>query len=199
MQTASPRIWALVSVSISYKDNHYTKCTYIYCIYTISSISFVSLSLSLSPYIYIYIYMCVCVDIWIYTYILFSLTFFISLYVFKVSDLTLSNTIYIWKRNKMWKPICWSIYILVWFLCLMAYQSSWVIQCQSHPSRSWMDKRVHMFPQGICLKVNVIAWLGVWTCLLQICSPALQPLHHKDTANLYINWNKYINIPAIYK
>ena len=26
-------------------------------------------------------------------------------------------------------------------------------------THSWEDKRVHTFPKGICLKVNVIAWL----------------------------------------
>ena len=54
---------------------------------------------------------------------------------------------------------------LVWFLCLMAYQPLWVIQCQRHPCRTVMvqfnpylgGKWVHTFPKAISL--NVIAWL----------------------------------------
>ena len=51
------------------------------------------------------------------------------------------------------------------FLCLMVYKSSWVIQFQSHPYRRTVvillnvgDKRLLVFPKGICLKVNLIAW-----------------------------------------
>ena len=33
MQTASSRIWTLVDNSISYHDNHYTKCQYVTNLY----------------------------------------------------------------------------------------------------------------------------------------------------------------------
>ena len=59
---------------------------------------------------------------------------------------------------------------LVWFLCLMAYQTSWVIQCQNHPRRRIVvilfnpllglgDKGNSYLSQGINPKLNVIAWL----------------------------------------
>ena len=62
---------------------------------------------------------------------------------------------------------------LVWFLCLIAYQYLWVIQCQIHLCwrtvlilfdsylYSWGDEGVHTFPKGISLKVNIIAWLEI--------------------------------------
>ena len=58
MQTASPRIWTLVALSISYDDDHCTMATSPPIIYL--SI-YLSISLSLYIYIYIYIYMFVCV------------------------------------------------------------------------------------------------------------------------------------------
>ena len=57
---------------------------------------------------------------------------------------------------------------LVWFLCLMAYQPSWVINAKAifpeeqrwcYLTHSWGDNGVHTFPNGICLKVNVIVRL----------------------------------------
>ena len=65
---------------------------------------------------------------------------------------------------------------MVWFLCLMAYQPFWVIQCQCYPCRRTTvilynpkargNKRAHAFPKGISLKVNVntCSMTDVWTC-----------------------------------
>ena len=53
-------------------------------------------------------------------------------------------------------------YVLVWFLCLMAYQlllGYLEEQWWYYLTHSWEDKRVHTFPKGICPKVNVIARL----------------------------------------
>ena len=56
----------------------------------------------------------------------------------------------------------------IWFLGLMAYQPSWVIWCQSYPSRRTVvvlfnpklrDKGVHTFSKGISPKVKVIEGL----------------------------------------
>ena len=57
---------------------------------------------------------------------------------------------------------------LVWFLSLLAYQPSWVSQCQAiliekqlwyFLTHSYRDKRVHTFRKGISPKVNVIVRL----------------------------------------
>ena len=52
------------------------------------------------------------------------------------------------------------------FLCVMAYQSLWVIYCQNHPFRrtpvtlpNCGDKAVQTFPKGINLEEMVIVWL----------------------------------------
>ena len=51
------------------------------------------------------------------------------------------------------------------------YQLSWVIWCQNHPSRrnaiqsiGGRGKRIHAFPNGICLKANIIVYLGRYGC-----------------------------------
>ena len=64
-----------------------------------------------------------------------------------------------------WNFVC-SFFVLVWFLCLMAYQlllfnAKAILEEQwwYYLIHSWEDKGVHTFPKGICLKVNVIARL----------------------------------------
>ena len=54
---------------------------------------------------------------------------------------------------------------LVWFLYLMAYQPSWVIQSQSHPWRRTVlvlsnlkDKGIYAFSKGINLTGNIV-WI----------------------------------------
>ena len=56
---------------------------------------------------------------------------------------------------------------LVWFLCF------------NDTSTFIGYEGVHTFSKGICPKVNIIVW-RVWTCLLQLYSPVVLPLHHKD-------------------
>ena len=72
------------------------------------------------------------------------------------------------------------------FFVLMAYQPSWVISCQSHPSRraamllfSWEDKGV--YPQRYLFESEHNSATGVRTRLLRFRSPSLYPLHHEDT------------------
>ena len=72
---------------------------------------------------------------------------------------------------------------LVWFLCLIAYQLSWVIKCQNHPSRRtavvllnpWLreDKGVIYLSQGYLSESERKRAAGVRTRLLQFRSQAL--------------------------
>ena len=93
--------------------------------------------------------------------------------------------------KKVWKLIECTTYIIlcvVCFLCLMAYQPSWVIQGQIHhyiwtamiiffnPYLRWFG--VYNFLKVICLKVNVIAR---WKFELAYFEAAVQYLSHDTT------------------
>ena len=66
---------------------------------------------------------------------------------------------------------------LVWFLCLIPYQSSWVIECQVHPCRRTVvvlfdlqlveDKGIHTLFKGISPKVNIIVQLTYFEATVQ--------------------------------
>ena len=63
-----------------------------------------------------------------------------------------------------------------WFLCLMAYQPSWVILMPKpsfYLTHSWEDKRVCTFPKGYLSESERNYANGVRTRLLQFCSPPL--------------------------
>ena len=66
------------------------------------------------------------------------------------------------------------VYEKIWFLCLMAYLSSWVILCQSHSYKIlvvlfnlwWVgDKGVQTFPKDISPKVSWLSLLGLQNTL----------------------------------
>ena len=85
------------------------------------------------------------------------------------------------KQNK-------SVSILIWFLCLMAYQSLWVIQCQIYSctkivvviSNPYLGKirEIHAFSKGIRSIVKVISRLQFE---LPYDNVAVQCICHKTT------------------
>ena len=64
--------------------------------------------------------------------VIIFLKFKINLDDFKNNDKKKNLRGYFWEWSNELVNRMWSVYSLVWFLCLMAFQPSWVTQCQSH-------------------------------------------------------------------
>ena len=83
---------------------------------------------------------------------------------------------------------------LAWFLCSMANQLSWVIQCKIHLFRRTGkaqfnpylgDKCVHTYPKDISSKINVIVRLEF---KLAYCNVTVSHVSHYDTETL-LTWD----------
>ena len=145
------------------------------------------LSACLYIYIYIYIYinnfssevnMKMCL-------VIINYLCFLPFFVCNLSEKCLmliskSNTFFSWTQKNTKREVSMNKYSLgfylefFWLICLMSYQPSWVIQCQSHPCKRTVVvlfnsflKKVHTFPKGINLKVNVIVQLNSFIIILQ--------------------------------
>ena len=91
---------------------------------------------------------------------------------------------------------------LVWFLYLMAYQTSWFILYQSHPCRRTVvvlfepiakgSKRVHTFPKGIRPKVNIIKQLESELAYTDVT--VLRFSHYPTGTTTWINGVAYLSM-----